>query len=102
MSTSYVYLFVALAFIAANLPWLTERVVGLVPLANYPVKPVWLRLLEWVILYLVLGGIALGFESKLNGQIHPQDWEFYVVTLCIFFVLSVPGFIYQYQFKRGS
>lgn len=100
MSTSLIFVFVVLAFIAANLPWLTEKMLGLVSIGKLSPKPVWLRLIEWLILYFVLGGIALGFESKLNGQIHAQDWEFYTITLCIFFVLSVPGFIYHYEFKR--
>jgi hypothetical protein len=102
MSTSIVLIFISLAFIAANLPWLTDRVIGLIPLNKYPQKPVWFRLLEWVIMYFLLGGIAIGFESKLNGQIHPQSWEFYIINLCLFFVLSVPGFIYHYQIKRNS
>jgi len=102
MSTLLITVIVVLAFVAANLPWLSDKVLGLVAIAKYSPKPVWIRLIEWLILYFVLGGIALGFESKLNGQIHPQDWEFYTITLCIFFVLSVPGFIYHYEFKREA
>jgi hypothetical protein len=34
-------------------------------------------------------------EKKLNGEIYAQDWEFYAVTLCLFLVFALPGFIYR-------
>jgi len=87
------------SIIAANLPWLTERTL-LVLAPMEPAKPVWLRLLEWFILYLILGGIAIGLEIKATGGTHSQDWEFYWVTFFLFMIFALPGFIYRHDLKR--
>ncbi|MBZ0073062.1 MAG: DUF2818 family protein [Gammaproteobacteria bacterium] len=87
-----------LAVVAANLPWLSERVLFVFP-APGGVKGPWLRLAEWLLLYVIVGGIALGLEQKSFGGRHVQDWEFYAVTLCLFLVFALPGFIYRYDLK---
>ena len=92
------WILILVAFAAANLPWLTERRFFLLP-AGETTKPAWFCLLEWLLLYFVAGGIALGLEQKSMGGIHTQDWEFYVVTLCLFMVFALPGFIYRYDLK---
>lgn len=86
------------AVLAANLPWLSERFLFVFP-APGGVKSAWLRLLEWLVLYFLVGGIALGLEQKSFGERHAQDWEFYAVTLCLFLVFALPGFIYRYDLK---
>lgn len=93
----YSWLLILVAFVAANLPWLTERRFFIFPAGEK--KSAWFYLLEWLVLYFIVGGIALGLEQKAMGDIHPQDWEFYVVALCLFLVFALPGFIYRYDLK---
>ncbi|VTU31555.1 DUF2818 family protein [Variovorax sp. PBL-E5] len=94
----WVVLLVALA--AANLPFLNERLFGLVPLPG-GVKLLAVRVGELVVLYFVSGGIGLLFESRA-GQIAPQGWEFYAVTAALFVVLAFPGFTWRYLLKHRS
>lgn len=91
-------LLLVIAVVAANLPWLSERVFFVRALPGG--KPVWVRLLEWLVLYFVVGGIAIGLERKTLGDIHAQDWEFYVVTLCLFLVFALPGIIYRADLRH--
>ncbi len=90
------WLIIVIALISANLPWLSERVFFIGKPANGQ-KRAWVRWLEWLMLYFVAGAITLGMEKKLNGEIYPQDWEFYAITLCLFLVFSLPGFIYRHD-----
>lgn len=87
-----------LALIAANLPWLSERR-GLVGPLGSRNKNEWWRLGEWLGLYGLVGVVALGLERRVEGGIHPQGWEFYVVTLCLFAVFALPGFIYHHDLR---
>lgn len=89
-----------LAVLAANLPWLSERWLLMLARRNSPPKPFWLRLIEWGLLYGLVIGIGFGCEYKVTGVVHSQDWEFYTVTLCLFAVSAVPGFLYRYQLQR--
>ncbi len=90
------WLIIAIAFISANLPWLSERIFFVARPADGH-KRAWWRWLEWLVLYFVAGAITLGMEKKLNGEIYSQDWEFYAVTLCLFLVFALPGFIYRHD-----
>jgi hypothetical protein len=92
----WVVLLVALA--AANLPFVNERLFGVVPLSA-PTKSLSLRLAELLLLYFVAGGIGLLFERRA-GQIAPQGWEFYAVTGALFIVLAFPGFTWRYLLKH--
>lgn len=99
MLNTIIIVFLVVAFIAANLPWITERLFGLIPLKS-ELKPVWISLLEWLVMYIVIGAIALGIEKKFTSEIYPQDWEFYASTLCLFLVFALPGFIYRFDLKH--
>jgi hypothetical protein len=88
-------LLIVLSIAAANLPWLSERLFLFIEVEQG--KRVWQRFLEWFVLYLIMGGIAVGLEIKTNGTVHAQDWEFYVVTLCLFLIFALPGFIYRHD-----
>ncbi|MDS4025654.1 MAG: DUF2818 family protein [Candidatus Contendobacter sp.] len=88
------------AVIATNLPWLSERWLLIFARPDRRAKPFWLRLIEWGLLYGLVIGMGFGFEYKTTGAIHAQGWEFYVVTLCLFAVSALPGFIYRYQLRR--
>jgi len=99
MESLMVWLLVIVAFLVANVPWMSERFfVFFAPPGG--VKRAWMRLLEWVVLYFVVGLLALGLEHKVSGENHPQRWEFYVVTLCLFLVFALPGFIYRYDLRH--
>ena len=89
------WLLVAVALVAANLPWLSDRLLFVFP-APGGGKRAWMRWTEWFLLYLLTGFFALGLEKKVRGEIYHQGWEFYAVTLCLFLVFALPGFIYRY------
>ena len=99
MLSTVIIIFLVVAFIAANLPWISERLFGLIALKSEK-KSAWLCLVEWFILYLLIGLVALGIEKKFISDIHPQDWEFYASTFCLFIVFALPGFIYRFDLKH--
>ncbi|NOY67087.1 MAG: DUF2818 family protein [Gammaproteobacteria bacterium] len=90
-------LILLLALIAANLTWFSEKFLFFMALKTK--KPLKIRLLEIIFMYLIIGALAMGFEFKTAGQLHPQSWEFYVITFCLFIVFSLPGFLYTFLFK---
>lgn len=89
---------ILLALFSANLPFFNERLFAVLPL-SFPSKPVWLRLIELFVLYLLVGLVARGLESRI-GSVFPQGWEFFAVTGCLFIVLAYPGFVMRYMRKR--
>ena len=100
--TLAVWLLIALALVSANLPFLTERVFAVLPWkqgGEAAVKPLWLRLLEVLVFYAIVGALGFAFESTLGNRF-AQTWEFYAITLSLFLVLDYPGFVYRYLFKR--
>ncbi len=90
---------ILLALLAANLPFVNQRVLALGPVRASKTL-VW-RLLELLLLYLVVGGIGLALEQNA-GQIAPQGWEFYAVTGAMFLTLAFPGFVYRYLMQQRS
>jgi hypothetical protein len=98
--TVAVWLVIALGFGLANLPFVTERLFGVVDLCRfYPLKPLWVRLLELILFYLLVGLLGIAFESTL-GNAFKQNWEFYAITFSLFLVLAFPGFVYRYLLKH--
>lgn len=95
--TASVWLVILVAFCAANLPFLNERVLGVVPLGRP--KGLALRLGELLLLYLLVGGLGLLLEQRL-GRIASQGWEFYAVTGALFLTFAFPGFVWRYLFKH--
>lgn len=87
-----------LAVLAANLPFVNQRVLAFGPRRAH--KPLGWRLLELVLAYFVVGGVGLAME-QYAGQIAPQGWEFYAVTGTMFATLAFPGFVYRYLMQRG-
>lgn len=88
---------VLLALLAANLPFVNHRVLALGPVLAPKSLP-W-RLLELALLYFVVGAMGLALENHA-GQIAPQGWEFYAVTVTMFVTLAFPGFVYRYLLHR--
>ena len=99
MLSTVIIIFLVFALIAANMPWLSERLFGLFPLKAEK-KSAWFCLLEWFILYFLIGLVALGIEKKFTSEIYSQDWEFYATTFCLFVVFALPGFIYRFDLKH--
>lgn len=91
--TASIWLVILLGFVAANLPFVNQRLLAVVPLAKP--KSLALRLAELVVMYLAVGGIGLLLEQRA-GQIAPQGWEFYAVTGALFITFAFPGFIWRY------
>jgi hypothetical protein len=89
---------ILLAAIAANLPFLNERLLAVIPF-GMAVKSLWLRLLELAVLYGLVGGVAYMLEARI-GNVFAQGWEFYAITGCLFLVLAYPGFVFRYLRKR--
>jgi hypothetical protein len=88
---------IALALAGANFPFLTHKLLGLVPLAGP--KSLAVRLAELVLLYFLVGAIGLLLERRA-GQIAPQGWEFYAITGALFLTLAFPGFVWRYLVKH--
>ena len=93
-----VWLVLVAALAAANLPFLSERFLGLLRLSSAS-KGLALRLLELFLLYLLVGGLGLALEQGL-GQIYPQGWEFYAITATLFLTLAFPGFVWRYLVRH--
>lgn len=92
-----VWLVIGLALLAANLPFVNQRILALGP--HRTDKTLLWRLLELLLLYGVVGGVGLALEHNA-GQIAPQGWEFYAVTGTMFLTLAFPGFVYRYLMHR--
>ncbi|SDY30107.1 Protein of unknown function [Collimonas sp. OK242] len=95
---------ILLALLAANLPFFNERLFALIPLksrsqSQAAVKPVWMRLLELLALYALVGAVAYVLEANI-GNTFTQRWEFYAVTGCMFLVLAYPGYVLRYLKKH--
>jgi hypothetical protein len=97
--TASVWVVLVLAFAAANLPFVTQRLFGLVALQRP--KGLALRLAELVVFYLAVGGIGLALEQRA-GRIAPQGWEFYAITATLFLTFAFPGFVWRYLARRGQ
>jgi hypothetical protein len=89
---------ILLAIVAANLPFLNERLFALIPLGRTE-KPIWLRLIELFVLYGLVGAVAYMLEARI-GTASQQTWEFYAITIFFFIVLAYPGFVFRYLRKR--
>lgn len=98
MLTTTITIFLAFAFIAANLPWISDRIFGLITIKSGK-KSALISIFEWFALYLLVGAVALGLEKKFTSEIYSQGWEFYASTLCLFLVFALPGFIYRFDLK---
>jgi len=93
-----IWLVVLLALLAANLPFASQRLLLVIELKQP--KNLGVRLLELIVFYLAVGGIALWLEQRA-GQIAPQNWEFYAITAVLFITLAFPGFVYRYLVRHN-
>ena len=96
--TVSVWVVLLFALVAANLPFVNERLLAVVPLRS-GTKPLSIRIGELLLLYALSGAVGFLFEHRV-GQIAPQGWEFYTVTGALFIVLAFPGFTWRYLLKH--
>ena len=97
--TASVWLVVLLAILAANLPFISNRLFAVYAL-KAP-KNLATRLGELVVWYFLVGALGLYLEQRA-GQIAPQGWEFYAITGTLFITFAFPGFTWRYLFKHRS
>ena len=100
------WLVIVLALVAANLPFLNEKLLALLPIGQGQdgapkVKPLVWRLLELVVLYFIVGAIAFALEARI-GNAFTHTWEFFAITACLFLVLAFPGFVLRYLRKQRA
>jgi hypothetical protein len=95
--TAAVWLVILVAAVAANLPFVNERIFVVGP-RRAPKHLGW-RLLELVVLWALTLGIGLALEARI-GQNQPQGWEFYAAFGGMFLTLAFPGFVWRYLRKH--
>ena len=96
-NTAEVWLVLLAALLAANLPFVNERLFIVGPV-RAPKALAW-RLLELLLLGLAVLGLGLALEARI-GQRHSQGWEFYAAAGCLFITLGFPGFVWRYLRRR--
>ncbi|MFC6284088.1 MULTISPECIES: DUF2818 family protein [Polaromonas] len=97
--TVSVWLVVLFGLLAANLPFVSNRLFAVLALKTP--KNLAVRLAELVVWYFVVGGVGLYLEQRA-GQIAPQGWEFYAITGALFITFAFPGFTWRYLFKHRN
>ena len=83
LNTTWILL--GLIFFAANLPWFSNKLFYVIPVKETPKNLAWC-LLELMVLYFIIGAVALYAENATFGQIAPQ-------------VFAFPGFVYKVLYK---
>jgi hypothetical protein len=96
-SSAAVWLVLFLGVLAANLPFVNERLFVVGP-SRAPKAIAW-RLLELVVMWFATLAIGFALEARA-GQIQPQGWEFYAAMGFLFLTFSFPGFVWRYL-RRG-
>jgi hypothetical protein len=95
--TVSIWFVIVAALVAANLPFINQRLLGVLPLSRP--KSLALRLGELVLLYFLVGGLGLLLENRA-GQVAPQGWQFYAVTAALFATFAFPGFVWRYLVRH--
>jgi len=92
-SAAAVWLVVFVAVVAANLPFVNERLFIVGP-RRAPKRLGW-RALELVLLWGITVGIGFALEARM-GQHQAQGWEFFAAFGGLFVTLAFPGFVWRY------
>jgi hypothetical protein len=99
MATSAGVALVLLAvLIAANLPFINERLFVVGP-RRAPKALGW-RLAELACFGASSIGIGFAVEARI-GQHQPQGWEFYAAMACLLLTCAFPGFVWRYLRRRS-
>ena len=97
MMTTSMYILLFLAVVFANVPFFTPRLLGVLPVKQ---KHFGHHLCELALGFVLAAVLAYVLESQ-TSNVHQQDWEFYVVVLCLYLVAAFPGFVWRY-FWQGK
>ena len=89
---------IVVALVAANLPFINERLLIVGP-RRAPKVLGW-RLLELLIMAALAFGVGTAIEMRI-GQRQAQGWEFFAAAGALFITFAFPGFIWRYL-RRGS
>ena len=92
------WLLLLAGFVAANLPFLNERLLLVGPRRS-PKALGW-RLLELLLLSGLTVALGLLIETRI-GQRAPQGWEFYAAVVCLMLTFAFPGFVWR-VLRRGA
>ena len=95
--SAFVWIVIVAALFAANLPFATDRLFGVIPLRGP--KGLGLRLAELLVLYFAVGFLGVLLERRV-GQVAAQGWEFYAVTAALFITFAFPGFVWRYLVRH--
>lgn len=97
--SSAVWLVLLVALIAANAPYLSNRLLLVGP--RLSPKPFGWRALELALMAALSLAVGMLLESHL-GQRQPQGWEFYATALCLFLTFGFPGFVWRYLKRHAD
>ena len=93
-----VWIVIVFALVAANLPFVNERLFIVGP-RRHPKALGW-RLVELVLMAVLSFGVGALLEARI-GQRQPQIWEFFAAAGCLFLTFAFPGFVWRYL-RRSS
>ncbi|MBE5528203.1 hypothetical protein A9J41_11865 [Laribacter hongkongensis] len=96
--TSSVAALLIVAFVAANLPFILSRPLGV--LAR-PRKVFGWHLLELALMFGLTALLAFWLEGRQSPP-HAQNWQFWVTNLALFLVFAFPGFVGRYFWHRRA
>ena len=94
------WLVIVFAVVAANLPFMSEKILFTFNPKPPRVKTMGWRLLELLLLFGATIGLGLALEANL-GQIQRQGWEFYAAFASLFLTFAFPGFVWRYLRRRS-
>tara|TARA_B100001057_G_C22695089_1_gene889422 strand:+ start:772 stop:1053 length:282 start_codon:yes stop_codon:yes gene_type:complete len=92
-----IFLIILIALFLSNIPWFSKNLFVFFSLKK--TKSIPMVFFEIIVNYFIVGFFVMFLEKQAIGNVHPQGWEFYVVTFFLFIVLSSPGFIYKVVWK---
>ena len=85
------------ALVAANLPFLSQRVLIVGPRPAR--KAFYWRLVELLLMATLSLGFGLLLERRI-GQVQAQGWQFYAAFGCLFLTFAFPGFVWRHLRRR--
>jgi len=97
--TAEVWVVIIFALVAANLPFVNERLFIVGP-RRAPKALGW-RLVELALMASLAFGVGAALEANI-GQRQPQNWEFYAAGACLFLTFAFPGFTWRYLRRHGG
>jgi hypothetical protein len=95
--TFEIWFVIGFALVAANLPFVNERLFIVGP--RRASKSLAWRLLELALMAVLAWGVGSLIEARI-GQRHAQNWEFFVAAGALFLTFAFPGFVWRYLRRR--